>query len=179
MVTIIGKKINNKQTMGLIKYLVGDATAPDTTEKNGGIIAHVCNDLGAWGSGFVIALSNKWKKPEEEYKRMTKAQRQVGNVQMVTIESGLIVANIIGQNGLRYNDYNVPAVNYAAIEVALIKVAGFAERLNFDIHMPRIGCFRAGGSWEVMELIIKRVLRNHECDVYVYDLEANSENYNK
>ena len=38
-----------------IKYVVGDATAPQGESKK--IICHICNDLGAWGAGFVLALS--------------------------------------------------------------------------------------------------------------------------
>jgi O-acetyl-ADP-ribose deacetylase (regulator of RNase III) len=161
--------------MGVIKYLVGDATAPQS--KNGqGIIAHVCNDVGGWGSGFVMAISKKWKQPEEEYRRISPKKRKVGYVQMVVVGDNLLVANMIGQNGLRYNEYGVPAVNYAAIEVALNKVAAMACSMNVDIHMPRIGCGLAGGSWEVMELIILRVLRNHKCDVYVYDFPDKDDN---
>ena len=33
------------------------------------IIAHVCNDVGGWGSGFVVARSAKWSKPEAAYRR--------------------------------------------------------------------------------------------------------------
>jgi O-acetyl-ADP-ribose deacetylase (regulator of RNase III) len=34
-----------------ITYLVGDATALETPGLK--IIVHVCNDIGAWGKGFV------------------------------------------------------------------------------------------------------------------------------
>lgn len=165
--------------MGLIKYLVGDVTTPDIKEKKGGIIAHVCNDVDAWGSGVVLAISRKWKQPEVEFHRIPKNYRKVGYVQFIPVGSNFFVANMIAQNGLRFNDFGVPAVNYAAIEVTLNKTADFADSLNIDIHMPRIGCFRAGGSWEVMELIILRVLRKHKCDVYIYDLKENDESYNK
>jgi O-acetyl-ADP-ribose deacetylase (regulator of RNase III) len=167
--------------MGLIHYKVGDATTPDTSEKNGGIICHVCNDEGAWGSGFVLAVSKKWKQPEIEYRKMSPKQRKVGNYQLVVVGNNLFVANIIGQSGLRERrtGFGVPAVDYAAIETALTKIANTADSMGIDIHMPRIGCFRAGGSWLIMEIILKRVLLNHNCDIYVYDLEKNSENYNK
>lgn len=159
--------------MGKINYLVGDATAPDTKERNGGIITHVCNDVNGWGHGFVMALSKKWKQPEDEFHRIPKKNRKVGFVQFIPVDNNLIVANMIGQNGLRYNEMNVPAVNYAAIEVALNKVCSMADSMNVDVHMPRIGCGLAGGVWEIMELIILRVLRNHKCDVYVYDFDGN------
>ena len=162
--------------MGIIKYLKGDATAPQSMNGDG-IICHVNNDVGGWGAGFVLAISKKWTQPEAEYRKMSKVHRVVGNVQFVTVDNNLIVANMIAQNGLRFNDFGVPAVNYAAIEVCLNKVCKMASSMIIDVHMPRIGCSLAGGSWEVVELIILRVLRMHNCDVYVYDFEGGT--YNK
>ncbi len=40
-----------------ISYLVGDATTPDTQGPK--IISHICNDIGAWGKGFVLAISKR------------------------------------------------------------------------------------------------------------------------
>lgn len=49
-----------------IHYLVGDATAPSS--QNNKIICHICNDIGAWGRGFVMALSRRWPQPEAAYR---------------------------------------------------------------------------------------------------------------
>ena len=38
-----------------INYLKGDATQPHSQGTK--IIVHVCNDLGGWGKGFVLAIS--------------------------------------------------------------------------------------------------------------------------
>jgi O-acetyl-ADP-ribose deacetylase (regulator of RNase III) len=48
--------------MGEIKYIRGDATAPSA--KGVKLIAHVCNDIGGWGKGFVVAVSRRWPEPE-------------------------------------------------------------------------------------------------------------------
>lgn len=53
--------------MKKIIYLKGDATNPQTEGNK--IIAHICNDLGGWGKGFVLAISRRWKKPENEYRK--------------------------------------------------------------------------------------------------------------
>ncbi|WP_253732040.1 hypothetical protein [Listeria monocytogenes] len=45
--------------MTQITYLKGDATNP--MAKGNKIIAHICNDVGGWGKGFVLAISRKWK----------------------------------------------------------------------------------------------------------------------
>lgn len=38
-----------------IHYLKGDATNPVGPGPK--IIAHICNDIAAWGKGFVLAVS--------------------------------------------------------------------------------------------------------------------------
>lgn len=40
-----------------IHYVTGDATEPIGEGEK--IIAHICNDQGGWGAGFVLALSKK------------------------------------------------------------------------------------------------------------------------
>lgn len=49
-----------------ITYTTGDATCPATSGNK--IIVHICNDIGAWGKGFVLALSKRWVAPEKQYK---------------------------------------------------------------------------------------------------------------
>ena len=154
--------------MSKINYLIGDATNPQTEKR--AIIVHVCNDVGAWGAGFVMALSKKWKQPEAEYRRMSTTVRKLGHVQFVPVENNIIVANLIGQHNIKSNENGVPPINYAAVEVGLDKIFKFAKTTGASIHMPRIGCGLAGGSWEIMELIINRTLCNHDVEVYVYDL---------
>lgn len=43
--------------MNATTYLKGDATCPQA--KGVKIICHVCNDIGGWGKGFVLALSKR------------------------------------------------------------------------------------------------------------------------
>ncbi|GGV82427.1 hypothetical protein GCM10010294_57570 [Streptomyces griseoloalbus] len=49
-----------------ITYVRGDATVPSV--KGVKIVAHVRNDLGGWGKGFVLALSRRWPEPEAAYR---------------------------------------------------------------------------------------------------------------
>jgi len=61
-------------------------------------------------------------------------------------------------------------VRYPAIEACLEKLAVEALRLEASVHMPRIGCGLAGGTWDRIEPIIERTLTKQDVDVYVYDL---------
>ena len=84
--------------MGKINYVIGDATAPQGDGLK--IICHVCNTFGAWGAGFVMALSNKWFKPEQFYRNKT--EYNLGEVELVRVEDDIVVANMIGQEGIGY-----------------------------------------------------------------------------
>ncbi|WP_228098667.1 hypothetical protein [Pedobacter sp. MC2016-24] len=55
-----------------INYLTGDATNPAYSGNK--IIVHVCNDIGGWGKGFVMAISKRWKEPEKRYREWSKSK---------------------------------------------------------------------------------------------------------
>lgn len=160
---------------GEIKYVVGDATRPE----GGGckIIAHVCNDIGRWGKGFVVALSERWPEPEAQFKDWYSNRDEegfaLGAVQFVEVQQDIIIANMIGQHTI-WNKDGVPPVRYEAIESCLEKTGDKALSLNASVHMPRIGCGLAGGKWEIVEPIIERTLTARGIDVTVYDFEAGS-----
>ena len=153
-----------------ILYIKGDATAPIGSGVK--VITHICNDIGGWGKGFVLALSKKWKMPEEAYRQWYKSQEEftLGAVQFVNVENKLYVANMIGQQGIYKNTNGLPPIRYEAVRQCLKKVALFAMEQKASIHMPRIGCGLAGGKWEVIEQIIKEELIDKEIAVTVYDL---------
>jgi len=153
-----------------INYQIGDATKPNATGNK--IIVHICNDIGAWGAGFVMALSRRWTKPEAEYRKWFKESKdfELGAVQYVQVENDLFVANMIGQRGIISIDSS-PPIWYEAVATALTKVAEKAVKLNASIHMPRIGSGLAGGKWEEIEKIINKTLVERGLTVTVYDLE--------
>jgi hypothetical protein len=88
--------------MSEITYVRGDATAP--LGKGVKLIAHVCNDIGGWGKGFVLALSNRWPEPEAAYRRWHRERAGndfgLGAAQFVQVDRYVWVANMIGQRGI-------------------------------------------------------------------------------
>lgn len=153
-----------------IKYIKGDATRPAVSGNK--IIVHVCNDIGGWGRGFVMALSARWKGPEQEYRNWfaSKENFALGQVQLVQVEPDIWVANMIGQRDTRAGADGTPPVRYEAIAGCLQKVAAFAKENNASVHMPRIGCGLAGGTWDKMEPVIAGQLSKNDIEVTVYDL---------
>ena len=153
-----------------INYLKGDATQPQSEGTQ--IIAHVCNDIGGWGRGFVLALSNRWPEPEKSYREWHASGQNfdLGEIQLVQVGSAIWVANMIGQHGIHASQGN-PPVRYEAIESALLKLSNKAKELSASVHMPRIGCGLAGGKWEEVEAILKRTLCKNQIETFVYDFE--------
>jgi O-acetyl-ADP-ribose deacetylase (regulator of RNase III) len=155
----------------MINYKEGDATV--IKEKGVKIIVHVCNDMGAWGAGFVLALSAKWKQPEAEYKRIPARRRKLGFVQFIPVGDNTYVANMIGQHMCSPNQFGVPPIRYSAVQTCLKKVADFARSMNngetpVSIHMPEIGCGLAGGQWSIMEKVVEAAIGDVPATVYKY-----------
>jgi O-acetyl-ADP-ribose deacetylase (regulator of RNase III) len=155
-----------------VKYIIGDATNPIGIGNK--ILVHICNDVGAWGKGFVQAISRKWDKPEIEYRNWYKKQTdfELGNVQFVQVEEDLVVANLIGQRDIKRKGIisSEPPIRYNSVKLGLEKIAKKAIDLNASIHMPRIGCGLAGGDWNKIEAIINETLGEKGLDVTVYDI---------
>ena len=166
--------------MKKINYVQGDATSPIENDNKNNLILHICNNKGAWGAGFVMALSAKWDQPESEYRRMSTSKRKLGNVQLIPVEKNLTVANMIAQDGLGFNEFDVPPVSYSALKVCLEKVFKYAKSINATINMPRIGCGLSGGSWDIIEFIINKVNATYDLDIFVYDfVNEKDKNYVK
>ncbi|MFC8537639.1 macro domain-containing protein [Streptomyces sp. NPDC057249] len=158
--------------MSEIRYVRGDATAPGG--KGVKVIVHVCNDLGGWGKGFVLALSRRWPEPEAAYRRWHRERARndfgLGAVQFVQVAPSTWVANLVGQRGMRRGSKGVP-VRYEAIDTGLAAVAGRARELGASVHMPRIGCGLAGGTWSRIEPLIAARLTDRGLSVTVYDFD--------
>lgn len=155
--------------MSSINYSKGDATKPVTIGNK--IIVHVCNDVGGWGKGFVLAISRRWREPEKAYREWFKSKTGfgLGEVQLIKVEEDLWVANLVGQHKLnRDEDGNAP-IRYEAIKHGLEKVAHFAKEIHASVHMPRIGCGLAGGSWDRIEPLVMETLGANDIAVTVYD----------
>ncbi len=136
------------------------------------MICHICNDIGGWGAGFVLAISERWSEPEAEYRRWHATGEAggfaLGSVQFVQVEQYIWVANMIGQRGINRGSSG-PPIRYDAVAKCLAQVAAKAIELGASVHMPRIGCGLAGGKWAEIEPLIEEHLNG--IAVKVYDFE--------
>lgn len=158
---------------GRLHHVTGDATLANYG-KGRKLIAHVCNDKGLWGKGFVMAVSARWPHVAREYRDWHRAGAGVGfhlgAVQFCSTNNTLLtVANMVGEQGVKTGSKG-PPVRYAAIEQALMKVGDRAASDGASVHMPRIATGLAGGERSQVEPMLVAMLAAHptvEC--YVYD----------
>jgi O-acetyl-ADP-ribose deacetylase (regulator of RNase III) len=156
-----------------IKYVKGSATdiasfqnnAPNASKH---VIAHICNDYGGWGSGFVLALSKLSTLPEKAYRAIPPESLYLGFTFLVEINPTVSAANMVAQHG--NSRPGEPAVRYPTLALCLNSLAVQLEGVNTAVHMPRIGCGLGGGNWETIEPIIEEYLSEWDIQVVVYDL---------
>lgn len=146
----------------MITYIEGDATRPVGDGPK--YIVHIVNDIGAWGAGFVMAISKRWRHVKKDYQR---EKGSLGKIQIVQVEPDIFVVNLWGQKGIHRKNDN-PPIRYDAIRKGLEKLVEEIEG-PASIHMPRIGCGLAGGKWSMIEPIIQETLVAAGIPVTVYD----------
>lgn len=156
--------------MAGLSIITGDATSPTA-----GVIVHVCNDLGRWGRGFVLAISGRWPQPEAVYKSAFRKRPHpsLGTTQFVRVREGpdpLWVVNMIAQHKI---GRGARRIQYDHLTTCLVAVRKWMQTQSpplTEVHMPRIGCGLGGGEWSVIEAIVRATLVNHSINVIVYDM---------
>ena len=162
--------------MSEITYVVGDATDPAGDGPK--LVAHIVNDRGWWGRGFVMAVSARWPEARRAYQRWFQNANgdgdstsfRLGVVQFVPVGDGIEIANMIGQHGVRQQAYMPPPIRYVALASCLSVVGRRAVERRASVHMPRIGCGLASGTWDRVEPLIVEHLCDRGVPVTVYDL---------
>lgn len=174
--------------MTQINYVTGDATRPRGGEDGRPrIIVHVVNDKPAWGAGFVVALSARWRAPESSYRAWARSREQaeldpsaerrgaqyppfeLGQILIVQVEQNLYVANVLAQHGIRWEG-DVPPIRYEALEQGLGRVAEWAAARGASVHGPRLGAGLAGGQWGLVERMLTEAFCARDIPVTIYDL---------
>lgn len=157
-----------------LHYLIGDALYP---VKKPAVIPHICNDVKAWGSGFVIAVSRKYKEPEKRYREWGESlpgDLPLGEIQTIQVEEDVWVCNMIAQHDIGMIN-GVPPLRLEALKWCLESVNNAAIIRGATVHAPRIGAVRSGGKWGDIEEVIKSALT---VDTYIYTLENEKNMWN-
>lgn len=167
-----------------INHVTGDATKP--IGQGPKILVHCCNDEGAWGAGFVLALSRMWPQAEASYRAWFSntlgddppseetGPPQLGEVQLVLVGPKIWVANLIGQHGIGMAEDRRAPIRYDAIRKGFVKVTRFSKIYEAGVHMPKMGTGLAGGSWKAIEQLVQAEFLANGVPVTVYSLPEQS-----
>ncbi len=157
----------------MIEYRVGDIF--DIRENNHVVIAHIVNNVGAFGAGFAKALAERLPHARTHY-HANFSWYHLGDVLMTPVWVPITghpatVAHLFAQDGLPSKDNPVP-IKYLALARALDELAETMLECpdEYEVWMPRIGTGYARGKWDVIESMIETSLTERGVRVVVFDL---------
>jgi len=163
----------------MIHHVQGDClTFKHRNPDKKAVVIHCCNNIGAWGSGFVLALNKRFGDgPKNAYLNMN--SMYLGKVSYWNSdEDNCIVFNIVGQEGVA-SPTNLRPIRYDAIYNGCEKVFKAANKIfgnKWEIHMPKMGAGLAQGNWSIIETIINETIAKFGIDTYIYEYEQTEEN---
>lgn len=129
------------------------------------IIAHGCNCQGGFGSGVAGQIAKKYPLAKEGYLLKYAHEGWVlGDIQWNYQLDGKTIVNCATQES--YLPRGIVHASYEAIWKCMLKLKHFAELNNKSIAIPKIGAGLAGGDWNIIEQIIKRVFKDYPITVY-------------
>jgi len=163
---------------GKLINVIGDVTTPQRIAPDEiVVITHCCNSIGQWGRGFVLSLSRKWEEPEQRYRDFCEKNKDIsilGRTCFAKIDKNLVVANMIGQEGIVSESNPIP-IKYKALIDAMTKVKEYIEMIKVQttrpvvIHAPKFGSQLAGGNFDFILELIREIWLEAGIDVVVYD----------
>jgi Zn-dependent peptidase ImmA (M78 family) len=157
-----------------VKFTVGDASEPLGAEPK--ILLQVVNDQATlWGGGFAKQSGRKWPRAQASFREwaMGRGNLKRGNIHSFAVRPDLTLVSLVAQHGFRKASSG-PRLRYGALFSALERVGELAKAGDATVHMPRIGTGEAGGSWNIIEGIIRETLVSRSITVTVYDLHRRS-----
>ena len=166
----------------MINFKVGNLFENFPSDKTV-IIAHVCNDVGGWGSGFVVPLSKKFPLAEGAYRKwyasaeinMPPPDRfELGRFQIVDVSTNksIFVANMIAQHSTITRSPGTTPLRYWALCKCLRGVGEVARSIhqtsdnNVELYCPMFGSGLAGGKWDIIETLIEESWEGIPTTVY-------------
>lgn len=184
----------------IFNELTGSATnftvQPDTVH----FIPNNCNNRGLAGSGFILAIKDKYPKAILEYESWFEGNTtlnsfpkcldkynslfEMGNIQVVKVEPEVYVVNMLGQKG--FGDYGMPPGRYESIEECLRKlkvcckgVVGNGKKVS--IEACKFGSARSGLDWTKVFSVVQEIFSEVEgtWNTYSYDETSQFPSYYK
>jgi Zn-dependent peptidase ImmA (M78 family)/O-acetyl-ADP-ribose deacetylase (regulator of RNase III) len=160
-----------------LTFVPGDASEPFGAGPK--LLLQVVNDQAQiWGGGFAKQIRKKWPKAQADFRQWasTRDNLKLGHIHPAKIRPDLTLISLVAQHGFG-KPLSGPRLKYSALFSALEKVGDFAKPHSASVHMPRIGTGEAGGSWNLVEGIIRETLVSRGIKVTIYDLHARNQEF--
>lgn len=133
------------------------------------VICHQTNCRGVAGAGLAKAIRERFPNWYNAY-RLVASPDMLGNAQFTPTDDSFdcVICNLYGQLNLgrdrRYTDYNALRHSLQTLRHWLNKL-GITE--DYEIRLPYgLGCGLAGGSWDVVSVIIEETLHGLNYKIY-------------
>lgn len=155
----------------------------DLLEGDWDVAMHCCNCHCVMGSGVAYFLQKKWPivSKEDDKTKGVDADKKLGLFTLAEISSNRFVVNLYAQRGIGNNgdplDRNVRYDDlYDSVyrSLTLLKQSNVEFKLRtVTVGIPYLmGCCRAGGTWEIVDAILRDIESKIEgVEFVVYRLE--------
>jgi len=153
-----------------IKFIHGNVLDPRGDGNR--IVCQLVNDQArVWGGGVAKDTAKKFPSTQKEFSSwiasMPRSHR-LGQVHFAKADTSIVIASLVGQAG--FGPSSLPRIRYAALERCFEQVRDFASERLSSVHMPRIGTGESGGSWDMIEEMVRSELVTEGIPVTIYDL---------
>lgn len=162
----------------MIEICKGNVLEPVWPDTNR-LIIHCCNDLGLMGAGVALQIRKKWPVvyaaydywcngnilSVEDSKKVKFFDNDrsftLGNIQIVKVDQGVYVCNLIGQKGISVQHigrFTMPPVRYEALYEGFLKAREWVKskyrpsyaNTEWTFHLPMLGSNLAGGDFNTV-----------------------------
>lgn len=146
----------------------------DIFESGADVLLHQVNCQGVMGRGIALEIRKTYPNVYKSYRKYCQDRRYAtslgGTVHIVGVKDETTeikyIANLFGQyrygTDKRYTDYDWFSKGFE-------NVVDFCETHNLTLAIPyKIGCNNAGGSWDIIVMIMSDILANHEINATIY-----------
>jgi hypothetical protein len=135
------------------------------------VIPHCVNNLGKWGSGFVLAIDKYLgSKPKEDYIGWSRNKLiGLGSTKFSTMERNkeiVTVAHMWAQHQTIREGYK--PVRYAALIKCMEEVLEYCQLNNKKIIAPHFCSGLAGGNWDFIRELIDEIWGNLDVTIFEY-----------
>ena len=155
-----------------IVYKTGDAALPEAGERPV-LVAHVVNNVGAFGKGFAKRIAEVYPLAKTLYHTWHKSRDVSGfglganfYIPIPNTDPPIAVVHLCAQRGLPSRTNRSP-LNRDALAQCLIRLDALAREKGAEVVMPKIGAGYGGAPWHETAELIERTL---SCPVTVYTL---------